>query len=120
MPSMWGQSEPKITRSTPTASITSSTWSSQNGLTQTWRRKVSTGSSGNQPFILRASTRSRSNIPGRNLEPFSTEATRRLGNRWKRLSQIRADSQSSTGRSSWSMRIGWGTPPKSVVKPSLA
>ena len=117
---MWGQSEPKMTRSTPHASITSSTSSSQNGLTHTWRRKVSTGSSGNQPFIFRPVTRSRSNIPGRNLEPFSTEATRRLGKRWKRLSQMSDDNQSSMGRSSWSIRMGWGTPPKSVVKPSVA
>ena len=117
---MWGQSEPKMTRSTPQASMTSSTWSSQNGLTQTWRRNVSTGSSGNQPFIFRPVTRSRSNMPGRNFEPFSTEATRRFGKRWKRLSQISADNQSSMGRSSCSILMGWGTPPKSVVKPSVA
>ncbi len=44
-PSTWGQSDPKITRSSPTRSTISSTSSSQNGLIQTWRRNVSTGSS---------------------------------------------------------------------------
>ena len=42
---MWGQSEPKITRSAPIWSTTVSRSSSQNGLTHTWRRKMSTGSS---------------------------------------------------------------------------
>ena len=45
MPSMCGQSEPKITRSAPMSSTTSLTSSSQNGLIQTLRRNVSTGSS---------------------------------------------------------------------------
>ena len=46
MPSMWGQSEPKITRSAPMSSATSYTSSSQNGLIHTLRRNVSVGSSG--------------------------------------------------------------------------
>ena len=45
MPSMWGQSDPKITRSAPMSSTASLTSSSQNGLIQMWRRKISTGSS---------------------------------------------------------------------------
>ena len=44
-PSMWGQSDPKMTRSSPMRSTISSTSSSQNGLIHTWRRNVSTGSS---------------------------------------------------------------------------
>ncbi len=44
-PSMWGQSDPKITRSSPMRSTISPTSSSQNGLIHTLRRKVRTGSS---------------------------------------------------------------------------
>ena len=52
MPSMWGQSEPKMIRSAPMSSTSSSTSSSQNGLTQMWRRNVSTGSSAKKPGQL--------------------------------------------------------------------
>ena len=45
IPSMWGQSEPKITRSSPMKSTISLTSSSQNGLIQMCRRNVTTGSS---------------------------------------------------------------------------
>ena len=44
-PSMWGQSDPKITRSSPMRSTISATSSSQNGLIHTLRRNVTTGSS---------------------------------------------------------------------------
>ena len=77
---MWGQSDPNSTRSAPIHSTTDARSSSQNGLIQTWRRKISTGSSANQPRILRSTDRSLRNRSGRNSAPFSTDATRRLGN----------------------------------------
>ncbi len=117
---MCGQSDPKITRSGPTSFSSSCTSSSQNGFTQTWRRNVSVGGSGNHPAIFRAVTSRRCSSPARNPDPFSTEATRTFGNRWNSWSQIRLARKSSIGRSSCSILIGCGTPAKFVVKPSRA
>ena len=84
---MWGQSDPKMTRSAPMRATTSFTSSSQNGLTQTCLRNVSTGSSENHPGSFLDADRSLRNRSGRNSEPFSTDARRRLGNRSKSLSK---------------------------------
>ena len=108
-PSMWGQSEPKITRSAPISSTTSSTSSSQNGLIQTWRRNVSTGSSGNQPGILRADDAQLVEQAGQELgavldrrDPQVREAVEEA------VADQRRRGSPRSARSSCSILIGWG------------
>ncbi len=115
MPSMCGQSLPKMTRSAPIQSTTAYGSSSQNGFIQTCRRNVSTGSSVVQPGDFFAVERSFLNSSGRNSDPFSMDASRRFGKRTKIWSKIDVIKKSNAARSMAKPRmLGRIGPPPNV------